>query len=416
MANPFDAAHLAATAQQKEGLDDWGPLPFSEPLGVLTDDYAAADLNDIGVHILRSGLIHSLRMRLRAQEWIRRHPEILQEKVVAPIVVVGMMRSGTTLLQRLLAADDRFHCAYGWEVVEVAPRLDHRWPDHPPVASLAPTAEDPRIVISEKREAISRELAPELFAIHPMYAREPEEEIVFLSDAFLSHVPESGAHLPNYRSWLDGQDFAPAYAYLHRMLQFLQWQKRQRAGVAGWERHSGRVAERWVLKSPAHLGYLDALRAEFLDLHVVHMHRDPRATIPSGASLNATLHAMHADHVDRHRVGAQWLQRMGWTNDRAMATRKGWADESARCTDIEFADAVADPIGQVARVYDAIDVPLSDDAESAMRRWLADRPREAPRPPYAAIDFGLSDSLIDERFAAYNVRFRSEATSPRSRP
>jgi hypothetical protein len=124
---------------------------------------------------------------------------------------------------------------------------------------------------------------------------------------------------------------------------------------------------------------------------------------------------MHADHVDRHRVGAQWLQRMGWTNDRAMATREGWADDADRCTDIEFADAVVDPIGQVTRVYDAIDVPLSADAESAMRRWLADRPREAPRPPYAATDFGLSDALIDDRFAAYNARFRSEATSPRSR-
>ncbi|MDT5337722.1 MAG: hypothetical protein QOD90_3227 [Mycobacterium sp.] len=405
MAHPFDAAHLAATAQQKEGLDDWGPLPFFEPLAVLADDYAAADLNDIGAHILRSGLVHSLRMRLRSQEWIRLHPEVLQEKVVAPIVVVGMMRSGTTLLQRLLAADDRIHCAYGWEVVEVAPKLDHRWSDPSPVAWLAPATEDPRIVISEKREATSRELAPELFAIHPMYAREPEEEIVFLSDAFLSHVPESGAHLPNYRAWIDGQDFGPAYAYLHRMLQFLQWQKRQ----------AGRAATRWVLKSPAHLGYLDALRAQFPDLHVVHMHRDPRATIPSGASLNATLHAMHADHVDRHRVGAQWLQRMGWTNDRAMATRDGWADDSALCTDIEFADAVADPIGQVARVYDAIGMPLSGDAESAMRRRLADRPREAPRPPYAATDFGLSDALIDERFATYNARFRSGATSSRRR-
>src|SRR6202050_92953 len=61
-----------------------------------------------------------------------------------------------------------------------------------------------------------------------MYAREAEEEIVFLADAFLSHVPESGAHLPHYRSWLDEQDFTPAYDYLHRMLQFLQWQKRPR--------------------------------------------------------------------------------------------------------------------------------------------------------------------------------------------
>jgi hypothetical protein len=219
--------------------------------------------------------------------------------------------------------------------------------------------------------------------------------------------------VPVYRSWIDRQDFAPAYAYLHRMLQFLQWQKRQagRAGEAGWE--SSKTAQRWVLKSPAHLGYLDTLRAEFGDLHVVHMHRDPRETIPSGASLNATLHEMHADHVDRHRVGAQWLQRMGWTNDRAMATRNGWTDDAAICTDVAFADAVADPIGQVARVYDAIGVPLSVDAEAAMHRWLAERPKEAARPSYAAADFGLSDAQIDERFTTYNSRFRSDATSSR---
>lgn len=393
MAQPFDATQLAATAQQKEGLQDWGPSAFESPLGVLTESYAAAELNDVGVHILRSGLVHSLRMRLRAQEWIRRYPEILLETIAAPIVVVGMMRSGTTLLQRLLAADPRFDCAYGWEVVEVAPKLDHVWS----------AQEDPRILISEKREATSRELAPELFAIHPMYAREPEEEIVFLSDAFLSHVPESGAHVPAYRSWIDTQDFTPAYAYLHRMLQFLQWQKRQR------ESSDGTTSRRWVLKSPAHLGYLDVLRAQFPDLHIVHMHRDPRATIPSGASLNATLHAMHSDHVDRHRVGAEWIERMGWTNDRAMATRARWDDAPARCTDIEFADAVADPIAAVSRVYDAIGLPLTGEVELAMRRWLAQRPRGLLRPPYTAGDFGLSDAQIDERFSAYNMRFRSHA-------
>jgi Sulfotransferase family len=381
----FDLGAVVGDAQRKESLAEWGPGGIERPLSVLLADYARAELNAIGTHILRSGIVHSLRMRLRAQEWMRRHPEILDEQIVAPVVVVGMMRSGTTLLQRLLAADPRFFCAYGWEVVEVAPRLDHRF-----------SGVDPRIAVSEARESKSRELAPELFAIHPMYAREAEEEIVFLADAFLSHVPESGAHLPGYRSWLDDQDFTPAYAYLHRMLQFLQWQKRQ----------PGLTAERWVLKSPAHLGYLDLLRDQFPDLHIVHMHRDPRATIASGASLNATLHAMHADTVDPHRVGAQWLQRMGWTNDRAMAVRDGWSDDTARVTDIAYDNAVADPIRQVARVYDAIALPLTVEAENAMRRWLTERPRETARPAYGLEDYGMYPEQVDERFALYNKLFR----------
>lgn len=383
----FAMAGVLADAQRKEGLTEWGPGEFEEPLGVLLDDYPGAGLNAIGEHILRSGIVHSLRMRLRSQAWIERHPEILDEQIEAPIVVVGMMRSGTTLLQRLLAADTRLHCARGWEVVEAAPKLDHDF-----------DGTDPRIAISEARENKSRELAPELFAIHPMYAREAEEEIVFLADAFLSHVPESGANLPNYRSWLNTQDFAPAYRYLHRMLKFLQWQQRRRGITAG----------RWVLKSPAHLGYLDALRDEFPDVHVVHMHRDPRTTVASGASLNATLHAMHADEVDPRRVGAQWLERMGWTNDRAMAVRDSWSDESARVTDIQYEDAVGDPIGEVRRVYDAVGLELTGTAAAAMSGWLDNRPREVPRPPYDLGAYGLSDGQVDERFSLYNKRFRKD--------
>lgn len=405
MPHPFDPALLLHSAQQKEGLADGGPVPFEAALAVLTEDYAAADLNDVGVHILRSGLVHSLRMRLRAQEWIRRHPEILEETIVAPIVVVGMMRSGTTLLQRLLAADNRFHCAYGWEVVEVAPKLDYRWSDHPAGASLAKATEDPRIVVSEKREAATRELAPNCSPSTPCTPANPKRR------SCSSPTPSCRTYRSPARTCRatgPGSTVRTSPPRT-RICTGCCSSCSGRSAEAG--RDSSSHAERWVLKSPAHLGYLDALRAQFPDLHVVHMHRDPRETIPSGASLNATLHAMHADRVDRHRVGVEWLHRMGWTNDRAMATRDRWADESAVCTDVEFTDAVADPIGQVSRVYDAIGVPLSVEAETAMRRWLVERPREAARPAYAANDFGLTDAQIDERFTSYDARFRTGARS-----
>jgi len=379
-------------ARRKEGLEDLGPGAFTEPLGVLLDDYTRADLSDLGAHIVRSGLVHSLRMRLRATEWRRLHPEIGAERIEAPVVVVGMMRSGTTLLQRLLAADPRFTCAHGWEVVEVAPRPSHG-------ELLRPGATDPRIAAALERQEQTRTFMPDLFAIHPMYALEAEEEIVFLADAFLSHVPEAGAHLPAYRRWIDGQDFTPAYDHLHAMLQLLQWQKRQRGETVG----------RWVLKTPAHLGYLDTLRARFPDLHVVHLHRDPVASIGSGASLNATLHAMHSDTVDLHRVGAEWIERMGWTNDRALATRAAWASDPASAglvTDLAFEDAVADPLGQVAAVYDAIGVELDATAEAAMRDWLVRRPREQGRPDYTPETYGLSEAQIRDRFAEYERTFR----------
>ncbi len=372
----WDVDALVAKARAKEGLEDFGPGPFEEPLGVLVEAYAGARLNDTGTYLLGSGIVHSLRMRLRAQEWFRRHPEIADEVVDDPVVVVGMMRSGTTLTQRLLAADPAFQCVHGWEVLEVAPALDHDF-----------AATDPRIAVGLEREEQNRTFLPDLFAIHPMHALEAEEEIVFLADAFLSHVPESGAHVPAYRSWIDTQDFGPAYDHLRRMLQLLQWQKKQR----------GEPQRRWVLKTPAHLGYLDTLRDRFPGVQVVQLHRDPRTTIASGASLNSVLHGLHSDHVDKHRIGREWLERMAWTSDRAAATRATWSAEERRAVDVDFADIVADPVGQVARVYDALGLTLTPQAEVSMRDWLARRPHEGGRPAYDLAEFGLTAEQVDDR-------------------
>jgi hypothetical protein len=177
-ADAFDEERLLASAARVAGSDDFGDEPFLEPLRVLLGSLRSAPLNDLGAMILRGTLLRSLSQRARAQWWWTEHPEILDEPLAPPIVVVGMMRSGTTLLQRVLASDPRLACAYGWEVGEPAPR-----------PGWDPAADDPRIADAEAREEQTRTFAPELFAIHPTYVHEAEEEIVFLADAFLSHIP-----------------------------------------------------------------------------------------------------------------------------------------------------------------------------------------------------------------------------------
>jgi hypothetical protein len=380
----FDEGKLLRSACRVAGSEDFGPEPFLGLMRELVGALETAPLSELGIGLWRGNLVRSLSQRLRAEQWWTAHPEILSEPIVAPIVVVGMMRSGTTLVQRVLASDPRLACAYGWEVGEPAPR-----------PGWEPGAEDPRIAAAEGREEQTRTFASELFAIHPTYVHEAEEEIVFMSDAFLSHIPEATCDIPHYRAWLDTQDFAPAYRWLRRMLQLLQWQKRRR----------GEEVRPFVLKTPDHLGYLDTLLAEFPDAHIVHMHRDPVDVIPSGASLNTVLWRTHCDEVDPLEVGRQWLERMGWACDRAVAARSGIPDETV--SDVTFVDAVADPIGTAAGILGAVGLDLTDRSVACMEDWIdQDRKRESlPVHRYEAVDFGLSAGQIRERFSNYSRRF-----------
>ena len=392
-AKPFDEAAILAEARASDGLEDFGDDRFREPLGMLLASFAQAPLHALGVQLLRASVVRSLISRLRARHWFDKHPEIADEVIQAPLVVVGMMRSGTTLLQRLLSHDTRHYAALGWELGAPAPKPG-AWPGHP----------DPRIAAAEVQVEQTRRFAPDLFAIHPTYAHQAEEEIVFLADAFLSHVPEASCDVPAYRSWLDHQDFSPAYQHLHQMLKLLQWQKKQRGERRG----------RWVLKSPAHLGYFDTLLATFPDAHVIHMHRDPIDTIPSGASLNTTLWRMYANSVDPGRVGEQWIERMAWANERALAARDRLSEAPERFIDVWFRDTVSDPLGQVQRIYEAVGIDFTREAEIEMKNWLTeDASERRPAHAYTAEEFGLSREQIREAFAAYSERFIAPHESPR---
>ncbi len=383
--SPFDEAALLAEARRRTGLDDFGDQGFRTPLRLLLAALAQAPLNAVGTTVLRASVRRSLTQRLAAEALLAAHPEIEGEHVDDPVVIVGTMRSGTTLVQRLLSRAPHFHCALGWEIAEPVPRPG------------APTgADDPRITDGIARDEQMRRFAPQLQAIHPTDALEADEEIVFLADAFLSHVPEASCDVPEYRTWLDTQDFTPAYLHLRRMLQLLQWQKRAR----------GEARERWLLKTPAHLGYLDTLFAVFPGARVIHTHRDPVETVASGASLNATLWRMYADDVDPHEVGRQWLERTSWAARRALEARARMDDEARRFVDLDYRTLVADPLAEAGRILDALGWPASDATRTQMGEWLSQDATEArPRHRYAPEDFGLGAEAIRDAFRDYIDRF-----------
>ena len=382
--NDFDEAGLLAEARAIAGFHDFGDDGFLTPLRVLLASLAdEASLNDSGRATMRGRVLESLVARLRAEDWFVRHPEIADEHIEAPLVVVGLARSGTTMLQRILASDPRHYAALWWEV---------RYPTPFPGTNFSEP--DLRIPIAEREVRMILEASPEQAAIHPWDALAPDEEIMLLEHSFLSHVPEAFCNLPTYRSWLDDQDFAPAYEYLAKMLRFLQWQKKRRGEVRG----------RWVLKAPGHLGYLDVLFEVFPGAHVIQCHRDPLQTIPSGASMNVSLWALNTDEVDAKEVGHQWKERMAWALGRCVWVRDRMPAE--RFTDIWFRDAAADPIREVRRVYANAGIAFVSEARNAMEKWLVDNARDKrPAHEYSLAKFGFTEAEIRADFAAYRARF-----------
>lgn len=375
---------VMADAKANTGLQDFGEDEFREPLSVLLRSLREeAPLNELGRMILRGRVVESLETRLHTQDWVKRHPEILEEEIGAPIVVVGLMRTGTTMLHRIIACDPRNYAADWWETRFPAPHPNTDW-----------SKPDPRIPIAEAEVAAILEADPRQASIHPWNAQAPDEEIMLLEHSFLSHVPEAFVNIPTYRSWINEQDWTPAYIYLKKLLQSLQWQKRQR----------GDVRERWVLKTPGHLGYLDTLFDVFPGARVIQTHRDPVETVPSAASMNHAMWALYSENEEANQAGAQWQERLSWGTLRAMDSRTRFSED--RFADIWFRDAMKNPIDEIERVYGIFGIEMTPAARAGMEQWRVDNPRDK-RPPheYTLSDYGLTEDGIKTAFGPYRKEF-----------
>jgi len=379
---------LAQATEQAGGLTDFGPGNYREALGVLFDSLAReANLSPQGVHLLHSKLLAQLVNRLVIQEYCRHHPEILQERIEDPLVIIGLPRTGTTLLQRMLAADPRFHSAAWWET---------RYPAPLPGEGVRDAGS--RITRAKEEVAQMIHFIPDILSIHPLDAMQADEEFMLMEHSFMCAM-DSYVNVPTYTAWLAQQDQTPVYTYLKTMLQFLQWQKRQRGEPA---------AQRWVLKTPQHLHGVEILFRVFPGAQVVLTHRDPTQTIPSMASMAHTLWKMYAEAPDAMAVGRQWSAQLQRATEHAMAVREGMPAE--RFLDVRFEDTVRDPYGVVESVYRFAGLPLTDAARAGMQAWMDSNPRsQRAAHAYAPEQFGLSQEQIERDFAGYRARHVNHA-------
>src|ERR1700683_5431635 len=102
----LDADDLVESAVDATGLADFGATGWREGVDPLVDAFnGEADLTEIGTHILGSRLEMLLANRLRVWSTVDANPEIGDEEVEGPLVIIGLPRTGTTALSNLLAAD-----------------------------------------------------------------------------------------------------------------------------------------------------------------------------------------------------------------------------------------------------------------------------------------------------------------------
>jgi hypothetical protein len=378
----LDEASLMEEARANTGLSDFGGeswrTGFRKLLWSLENE---SRLNAIGRLIAHGLVLRNLENRLRVAEDWRKHPEMGEEQVVRPIFVVGLPRTGTTILHDLMAQDPDNRVPLTWEC--------HR-PSPPPERASYET--DPRIAECEAYiEQTSGALIPEFKAIHPMGARLAQECVMLQAHDFTSIIFAHQFRIPGYQAWVESTDLRPVYATHRRQLQYMQWRC---------------PGERWVLKSVGHLWGLGPLFETYPDARVVMTHRDPLKLIASHASLVSMACSMGSDDVDREEVGRLWSHSWESAMRKGIEFRRSGRVGEERFFDMHFTELLEDPVAMVTRIYDYFGLKLGGDAEARMRRFLAENPQgKHGQHSYALEDFGLDARRERERFRFYQEHY-----------
>lgn len=377
----LDADAILSAVRRRTGLDDLGDGPIHEGHPRLVESLEReADLTPMGRLIARRELGRVLENRLRLVDAWKRHPGIGDRDVRAPIFVVGLPRTGTSILHELLAQDPANRVPRTWEVQWI-------WP--PPTAATRET--DPRIARAERHfRGIDRAL-PDFRKMHPMGAHLPQECVVLMAHDGASLMHHTTHDVPSYQRWLEALDFRPVYASHKRQLQYLQWRD---------------PGERWVLKSPGHLWVLDALLAVYPDARVVQTHRDPLRVAASLVSLVTYLRGLASAAPDPRRIAADWVPRLAAGLGHTIDARDRGLLPAGRVFDVRFSEFVGNEVATIERIYDHFGLALAPAAADAMRRHLARNPKDrhgAHRYDLAAA--GLDAAAERERFRRYRERF-----------
>jgi hypothetical protein len=384
---PVLALDLIETAMRRCGLSDFGGGDFLEALSRLLEScQTESRLNMIGRIALRADLLRTLCSRLFLERDRQFYPGVAQQEIREPLFIVGLPRSGTTLLHTLLAADFQHRVPLTWEVMTPSP----------------PTADNERQRIRRANQSCNclNWLAPTFRHVHPLGAELPQECVSLMTPTFLSDQFDTMYYVPSYRAWFLRQDLLPAYQYHRRFLQHLQFR---------------RSAPRWVLKAPTHMYALPTLLSVYPDALFVQAHRAPLEAMASVSSLITILRRVFSNAVDPFVVCREAIQYWSETLERFLQERDRL--EPRRICDLAYSEIRGHPINAIRRIYDHFGWSLTRGAEQRMRLVLANQPQEQHGfHRYNLSQFGIQKVEDEKAFAAYCERFGSFTQDTEGRP
>lgn len=391
---PFDSQHfkvdmtmdtVLAGPQElcdKHGLDleDCVPQFAMEGLTRIVNETAISVPGDV-MPLVIFDLASKLESRINLYHLYQMHPEIDNEKIEAPIFILGLNRTGTTFLHRMLDASGCVSC----------PRIEENF-FLPSVKDLS----NPQLegLVEKNRLDFLESLlldfwCSSLRGIHDMGIGIAEEDFSAHSLAFHSLEYDVRFDLPKYREWLDAQCFEKVYTEHRRWLKFLSW----------WRRRQGKPAvQRWCLKLPWHARSIEALLNEYPDARIVHTHRAFQDVIASWCSLVENQRRPFSNDIDRKDIGKEQLKSFALTLQRTNAFRANHPWVEQQVLDLDFKEIVASPREAAQKVL--LHAGLKPDASATERisRYVADSTAERKsekRHKYDMHHYGISLSECD---------------------
>jgi Sulfotransferase family len=383
----LDADQLMAAAKNRTGLDEFGDERFIEPLRrLVASTNKQTSINPLGRLLAKTNIQRLLDGRLRAQALWKKHPEILARKIPDPVVIVGLARSGTTRLHRLLASDDRFLHLKSWESV-------YPVPDEKSFQAKSQGQPEPRIKALDQALKAVLYMSPQVAAVHPLGTLEVEEEIGLLQYAFSTQLFEIINDVPDFAEWLMTHDQTFAYEYMAHLLKLISWFR------------GDDETKPWILKSPQHMQDLNALLHVFPNARLVCPHRDPIKVVGSSCSMAWNSLVRDNDAIDPHAVGQNWLHKTRRMLEKNLNERETLSPAGNQY-DVLYSDITADWRQAMAGVYDFLDMPLTGRATDAMQAWLdSNQQHKHGSHKYTLEQFGLNKDQVDQHLMFYRERF-----------